>query len=238
MTFDPYGVLGLSRDATQEDIKAAFRRRSMASHPDHNPGNERAAVEFDRVKRAYEVLKDPEARARYDRTGEVEERQAATGDEASWGIIAGMLAQVLGADEVADPCEVDLVLLLRTAIRDEIAGKQKVLAKLKRAEKRATRMAGRFSRQAKAGEEQPTNMLEGILANQQAALAVSVKRAEQALAHRKRAVDLLEGYAFRADSPPMADWDPFSSALSGRTVRIPMSGRADMADAFSLWNKR
>ena len=63
---DYYEVLGVSRDATEEEIKKAYRKLAMEYHPDRNPGKEE---QFKEVSEAYEVLRDPEKRQRYDRFG-------------------------------------------------------------------------------------------------------------------------------------------------------------------------
>ncbi len=66
---DYYKVLGLSRDASQEDIKRAFRKLARKYHPDRNPGDKEAEEKFKEINEAYEVLRDPEKRAAYDRFG-------------------------------------------------------------------------------------------------------------------------------------------------------------------------
>ena len=64
---DYYEVLGVSRDASEEEIKKAFRKKAMRYHPDHNPGKETwANKKLQGIIEAYEVLSDPERRRLYD----------------------------------------------------------------------------------------------------------------------------------------------------------------------------
>lgn len=69
MTDDFYELLGVSRDATDEQIKKAYRKLARDHHPDANPGDKAAEDKFKAISLAYEVLRDPEKRARYDRYG-------------------------------------------------------------------------------------------------------------------------------------------------------------------------
>jgi molecular chaperone DnaJ len=64
---DYYAALGVSRDASAQEIKGAFRRIARESHPDANPGDVEAEERFRRAAEAYEVLSDPQRRAAYDR---------------------------------------------------------------------------------------------------------------------------------------------------------------------------
>jgi molecular chaperone DnaJ len=66
---DPYEVLGVPRDADLEAIKRAYRQQAMRYHPDRNPGDASAEERFKEVSEAYALLRDPDARARYDRYG-------------------------------------------------------------------------------------------------------------------------------------------------------------------------
>lgn len=67
---DYYERLGISRDAGAEEVKKAYRKLALKYHPDRNDGSKEAEARFKEVTEAYEVLRDPEKRAMYDRYGE------------------------------------------------------------------------------------------------------------------------------------------------------------------------
>lgn len=66
---DYYTILGVSRDASEEEIKKGYRKIAMLYHPDRNPGNKEAEENFKLASEAYEVLRDPEKREIYNRYG-------------------------------------------------------------------------------------------------------------------------------------------------------------------------
>jgi DnaJ-class molecular chaperone len=68
---DPYKILGVSVEASQTDIQKAYRRLAKKLHPDLNPGNRQAEEQFKEVTAAYDLLSDPDKRARFDR-GEID----------------------------------------------------------------------------------------------------------------------------------------------------------------------
>ena len=66
---DYYQVLGVAREASEEDLKKAYRKLAMQFHPDRNHGDASAEGKFKELNEAYDVLKDAEKRAAYDRFG-------------------------------------------------------------------------------------------------------------------------------------------------------------------------
>lgn len=71
MSDDPYEALGVARTASQDEIRKAYKKIAKKSHPDLNPGDAQAATRFKAAAAAYDLLKDPEQRARFDR-GEID----------------------------------------------------------------------------------------------------------------------------------------------------------------------
>jgi molecular chaperone DnaJ len=66
---DYYATLGVGRDAGGEDLKKAYRKLAMQYHPDRNPGDRQAEARFKEISEAYDILKDEQKRAAYDRYG-------------------------------------------------------------------------------------------------------------------------------------------------------------------------
>src|SRR3954447_23354603 len=69
-TRDYYEVLGVSRTASEDEIKAAYRKLARKYHPDLNPGDKAAEERFKELQEAYDVLSDPENRMKYDQYGQ------------------------------------------------------------------------------------------------------------------------------------------------------------------------
>src|SRR5213592_1480868 len=66
---DYYEVLGISRSASEQEIKSAYQKLALQYHPDRNPGNDEAEEKFKEAAEAYSVLSDAQKRSQYDRFG-------------------------------------------------------------------------------------------------------------------------------------------------------------------------
>jgi molecular chaperone DnaJ len=80
-----YESLALERTASDAEIKAAFRKQAMQCHPDRNPGDKEAERKFKEINEAYEVLKDPDKRAAYDRFGHAAFEHGGAGTASGFG---------------------------------------------------------------------------------------------------------------------------------------------------------
>ncbi|WWP00259.1 MAG: molecular chaperone DnaJ [Candidatus Dasytiphilus stammeri] len=78
---DYYEILGVSKSAEERDIKKAYKRLAMKYHPDRNPGNKQAESQFKEIKKAYEILTDPQKKAAYDQFGHTAFEQASADNE-------------------------------------------------------------------------------------------------------------------------------------------------------------
>jgi curved DNA-binding protein len=89
---DYYKVLGVGKDASQKEIKAAYRKLARKYHPDVNPGDKKAEERFKELNEANEVLTDPDKRKKYDQFGVDWQRYQQTGGQAggfNWGQYGG-----------------------------------------------------------------------------------------------------------------------------------------------------
>lgn len=95
---DPYQVLGVSRSASEAEIKAAFRKLAVQHHPDRNPTDPDAQGRFKEINSAYQILSDPQKRAAFDRFGASAFRPGAGApDFTDMGGIEDLFGDLLGA---------------------------------------------------------------------------------------------------------------------------------------------
>jgi molecular chaperone DnaJ len=94
---DYYEVLGVNRDASEEEIKKAYRKLAMKYHPDRNPDNPKSEEHFKEAKQAYEILSDANKRAAYDQYGHAGvDPSAAAGAGAGFGNFADAFGDIFG----------------------------------------------------------------------------------------------------------------------------------------------
>src|SRR5258707_5948614 len=93
---DFYEVLGVNRDASDDDIKKSYRKLAMKFHPDRNPDNPKSEAQFKEAKEAYEVLCDPNKRAAYDQYGHAGVDPSAGAGAAGMGGFADAFGGIFG----------------------------------------------------------------------------------------------------------------------------------------------
>ena len=86
---DYYEVLGVAKNANADEIKKAYRKAAIQFHPDKNPGDKEAEEKFKEAAEAYDVLSNPDKRARYDQFGHAGMSGAAGGGAGGFGGFGG-----------------------------------------------------------------------------------------------------------------------------------------------------
>jgi molecular chaperone DnaJ len=132
---DHYEVLGVDRNASADEIKAAFRKLAILHHPDRNPDDPQAALRFKEINGSYQVLSDPQRRAMYDRFGHGAESAGspfATGGPFAGGVVDigelnfdGILGDLLGVFGVGRGDKGDIKRELEVSFEEAAFGCEK-----------------------------------------------------------------------------------------------------------------
>lgn len=189
-----YDILQVKKDATQEEIKASYRRMAQRFHPDRHPGDPEAATKFMDVQEAYEVLSDPARREKYDETGEVV-RVTLDPDAPLYHDTAMIFAQIFSDQSVEETD--DIIALM---IEKVIENKNRLHRAVLQTKTSLARMQAFRKRVSKKGEEEAPNVVGGWLDQQ-------IRGAEEALGKYSEAIEFSTRLAqyFRT-----YDWDTSS----------------------------
>lgn len=189
---NPYHELGLPPDATEEEIRRAYRKRAAETHPDHHP--ERTA-EFKLVKLCYDVLSDPQRRQQYDETGSTEEaapENAALSELANvWELVVQQSLQ-----QGHDVERVDLMDRVRKALKNNIAGMTKDLADMDASAKSLEQVRKRIKRPRRRNQG---NMLVKFVEQNLAKIAMNQAKCRQCIEVAEAALEMAEDYDYRCE---------------------------------------
>jgi len=180
-----YGDLGVQPTASQEEIRAAYRKRAKISHPDAGGSSEA----FRKLSRARKVLSDPAARAHYDETGEETEPAIDQTDTHALGLIGQMMDGALGGNE--DPVAARLIDLMITKLEQDQNSVRQRIAVAQRALNRAKRMERRFKKKS-PGDNRMQALLDATARNFKARL----DKDQMNLKVAARAIEILKDHTY------------------------------------------
>jgi curved DNA-binding protein CbpA len=193
VTFDPYQVLGLDRDADAPAIKRAYRKRAKQAHPDAGG----SAEAFARLARANLVLSDPARRSRYNRDGTVDDSAADSAVSKAISIVVGFFAAAVEnhiRSGAPDPLTVDLVRQARGNFAGEIRKYQKQRKPIVRAREKLEAVEKRLRAKKNANL-----LLRQALRMQAASTAGPLANIDSHIAAYRCALAVLDGYDYVAD---------------------------------------
>lgn len=192
---DLYEELGLSKDASQEEIRAAFRKRAAETHPDKGGDED----EFKRVSHAMVILGDPEKREKYDRTGtedtsDPEARITARAMESIARNFDHIFTMAEFHPELHDP-----LVAIRKLVKGERKDAKKMAAEI---ELKLGKMAKAVKRLRKKGKEAKATRLENVLTQLQKAAKGMLDKAERTIKVCDRALEILNEHEYEVDKQP------------------------------------
>ena len=191
MTDELYRSLGLERDATEVEIRVAYRARAKIHHPDMPHGHREL---FEEITEAYEVLGDPESRAAYDRDGTIKDKKIDAERRHALTIIGQFINDAMAevTSTAAEPVyNGDVVAVMRALLREKIKKIEEGAAKELRDAKRLKGFAARFH----VPEGKPNIYAEMIEAKIRTHERMQGQAAED-LQHHHLALEIMEGAWF------------------------------------------
>jgi len=218
---DLYKILKVKCDATPDEITAAYRKLALKWHPDRNPGDAKAAEKFKDVKDAYDVLIDPERRARYDATGDTSTGDRRQADELFQVLHRALVDAVAGATMSGVPIEdADVIGHMTAAIAGEEQALSKTLLGMFVAQSTWKATLDRFT--VEGGGE---NLLRDMARNEVANVEKRIAGVEARVALLDRAKAYLKTVKYRCDNP-------FSGKMDGWNCSTNLKGLDGMFTKF------
>ncbi|UWU25168.1 J domain-containing protein (plasmid) [Rhizobium sp. CB3060] len=194
---DPYEILGIGRDASEEQIKTAYRKRAKSAHPDS--GGDTDA--FGQLQKAYELLLDPVRRKVFDDTGYDVELTDAVDLQALVAIEKLITDMVLDERE---PGTFDPVAHMRASLLEEIRKAHFSKSELERHSDRIRLHLDRLGK--RPGKDVVGHMLRARIK----AIATAISETEAKIDATERACDMLDGYLYVMDAPMLESEEPTS----------------------------
>lgn len=198
---DPYEELGVGKDATEADVKAAYRGRAKALHPDRNPDDPQATEKFTRATTAMTVLIDPIRRKRFDETGAVEDDKPDNMRAGAVQLIEAFVEKVVadyingGFKPADDPRRMDLVEEFRDQMNNDLGNAEVALLSWAKAKVFLTDMAKRFK------TDKPNGVIERAFQNRLRRAEDQVRQLKEASEMRRVALTIISDYEFEFDRP-------------------------------------
>lgn len=191
---DLYEELGVPRDASVKDIRAAYKRKASKVHPDRNHDNPEATNEFQRLNNAYSILSKPDKREHYDRTGE-EPRQVPTDEEQACHAIVEILGKVIASGDYKPN---DYFKEARKAVQNALRGATQEAAQL-------TDQIRRFRYLIKSSKSNPIVMhgMEQSLKS----MEQQKQRAEEGKKLTALALEILDASKYEGELPEQSNSD-------------------------------
>jgi curved DNA-binding protein CbpA len=190
MTANLYDILGVKKTAKENAIKRAFRVKVRKAHPDCGGTQE----EFEAVHLAYTVLMDPERRAKYDATGEIDTPKADRSMSRVLplvnGALGGVMAQMMMSGK--DPATSDVLGLIKNSLMEALSLPRGRLAKLAAGQRVLEKAVGKFRKLEIGGE----NLLDSMVRTQLAEVEATMKSVQDDIEIHEKALKLLDEYGF------------------------------------------
>ncbi len=186
VVIDPYELLGISREADDAEIKAAYRRHAKKVHPDSGGDVD----SFGHLKSAYELLKDPIRRKVYDETGY--DPQLAEIKDLEGLVILEKVINEMVLDE-REPGSFDPVALMRRKLTDEIVTARFHVFEMERHRSRIRNHLDRINSRPMA------DVLGSMLRTRVTAIAEAIEKSTKQIEAIERAYEMLEGYEYELE---------------------------------------